>query len=220
MSVTLINPPEKKRVWAGIAESMAYGVYCFPPLGLMYLQASLEKRTPLRCEIYDAIVDDMDHPEFEKGLDRYDLDVVGISAYTHSLPDVQLSIDAVRKRNPRAKIVLGGPHPIMFPEYAIGLRGVDAICTGDGDDAFVELVEAKKLDPDDRLLSALIQVEAEGDRLSPEELIANGTDAAIAQRVHQLLQRAEFKRRQAAPLLKVSNRAFGSGWRMPIACGA
>jgi cytochrome P450 len=38
---------------------------------------------------------------------------------------------------------------------------------------FVELVEAKKLDPDDRLLSALIQVEAEGDRLSPEELIAN-----------------------------------------------
>jgi anaerobic magnesium-protoporphyrin IX monomethyl ester cyclase len=142
MSVTLINPPEKKRVWAGIAESMAYGVYCFPPLGLMYLQASLEKRTPLRCEIYDAIVDDMDHPDFEKGLDRYDLDVVGISAYTHSLPDVQLSIDAVRKRNPRAKIVLGGPHPIMFPEYAIGLRGVDAICTGDGDDAFVELVEA------------------------------------------------------------------------------
>ena len=62
MSVTLINPPEKKRVWAGIAESMAYGVYCFPPLGLMYLQASLEKRTPLRCEIYDAIVDDMITP--------------------------------------------------------------------------------------------------------------------------------------------------------------
>ena len=38
---------------------------------------------------------------------------------------------------------------------------------------FVELVEAKRADPDDRLLSALIQVEAEGDRLSPEELIAN-----------------------------------------------
>jgi hypothetical protein len=32
-----------------------------------------------------------------------------------------------------------------------------------------------------------------------------------------LLQRAEFKRRQAAPVLKVSSQAFGSGWRMPIA---
>ncbi|MCK6505079.1 B12-binding domain-containing radical SAM protein [Myxococcota bacterium] len=142
MSVTLINPPEKLRVWAGISESMAYGVYCFPPLGLMYLQASLEKRTPHKAEIYDAVVDDMDHAAFERGLSRYDLDVVGISTYTHSLPDVQKTIDTVRARNPRAHIILGGPHPIMFPEYAIGLRGIDSICTGDGDEAFVEAVEA------------------------------------------------------------------------------
>jgi cytochrome P450 len=38
---------------------------------------------------------------------------------------------------------------------------------------FIDLVEEKRRRPDDRLLSALIQVEAEGDRLSPEELIAN-----------------------------------------------
>jgi NAD+ synthase (glutamine-hydrolysing) len=30
---------------------------------------------------------------------------------------------------------------------------------------------------------------------------------------------AEFKRRQAAPGLKISDRAFGTGWRMPIAKG-
>ena len=142
MSVTLINPPEKRRVWAGIAESMSYGVYCFPPLALMYLQAAIEKRTTHRAEVFDAIVDDMDHPEFEKQLDRYDLDFVGISCYTHSLPDVQLTIDAVRKRNPKAHISLGGPHPIMFPEYAIQLRGVDSICVGDGDDAVVEMTQA------------------------------------------------------------------------------
>ena len=35
------------------------------------------------------------------------------------------------------------------------------------------VVATKSDTPDDRLLSALIQVEAEGDRLSPEELIAN-----------------------------------------------
>ena len=142
MSVTLINPPEKKRVWAGIAESMAYGVYCFPPLALMYLQASIEKRTTHRAEVFDAIVDDMDHPEFEEALERYDLDFVGISTYTHSLPDVQMVVNAVRKRNPRAHISLGGPHAIMFPEYAIQLKGVDSICLGDGDDAIVEMVTA------------------------------------------------------------------------------
>jgi cytochrome P450 len=38
---------------------------------------------------------------------------------------------------------------------------------------FAELIEEKRARPDDRLLSALIEVEASGDRLSPDELIAN-----------------------------------------------
>ncbi|MFM7652845.1 MAG: NAD+ synthase, partial [Vulcanococcus sp.] len=71
------------------------------------------------------------------------------------------------------------------------------------------LPDYAQLDP---LLQALIE-----EQRSPEELVAAGADAALAERVQGLLRRAEFKRRQAAPLLKVSGRAFGSGWRMPIA---
>ena len=52
---------------------------------------------------------------------------------------------------------------------------------------------------------------------TPEELVGEGMDPALVARVIRLVQRAEFKRRQAAPVLKVSGRAFGSGWRMPIA---
>lgn len=32
-----------------------------------------------------------------------------------------------------------------------------------------------------------------------------------------MVTRAEFKRRQAPPGLKITDRAFGTGWRMPIA---
>jgi NAD+ synthetase len=64
----------------------------------------------------------------------------------------------------------------------------------------------------DPLLEALVE-----QRRSPEELQAQGQDGALAERVMGLLRRAEFKRRQAAPVLKVSGQAFGSGWRMPIA---
>ncbi|MEN9495248.1 MAG: hypothetical protein RLZZ137_288 [Cyanobacteriota bacterium] len=71
------------------------------------------------------------------------------------------------------------------------------------------LPDYEQLDP---LLRALIE-----EQRGPEDLIAAGADPALAQRVQGLLRRAEFKRRQAAPLLKVSPRAFGSGWRMPIA---
>lgn len=49
------------------------------------------------------------------------------------------------------------------------------------------------------------------------DLVAVGHDAATVRRVMQLLARAEFKRRQTPPVLKVSDRAFGTGWRMPIA---
>jgi NAD+ synthetase len=71
------------------------------------------------------------------------------------------------------------------------------------------LPDYAQLDP---LLKALIEQQR-----TPEELIAAGADQALAERVQGLLRRAEFKRRQAPPLLKVSGRAFGSGWRMPIA---
>ena len=54
-------------------------------------------------------------------------------------------------------------------------------------------------------------------RLSGQQLITAGHDPAEVQRIESLFRRAEFKRRQAAPLLKVSAQAFGSGWRLPIA---
>jgi NAD+ synthase (glutamine-hydrolysing) len=37
------------------------------------------------------------------------------------------------------------------------------------------------------------------------------------QKISWLVKRAEFKRRQAPPGLKITDRAFGAGWRMPIA---
>jgi NAD+ synthetase len=53
---------------------------------------------------------------------------------------------------------------------------------------------------------------------SPAAIVAAGHDQALVDQVLKLLTRAEFKRRQAPPGLKVSDRAFGTGWRMPIAC--
>jgi len=52
---------------------------------------------------------------------------------------------------------------------------------------------------------------------SPTEIVAAGHDPALVDQVIRLVTRAEFKRKQAAPGLKITDRAFGSGWRMPIA---
>ncbi len=52
---------------------------------------------------------------------------------------------------------------------------------------------------------------------SEAEIAAAGHNPEIISRVVKLVTRAEFKRRQAPPGLKVTDRAFGTGWRMPIA---
>ncbi|MEG4531683.1 NAD+ synthase [Microcoleus sp. D2_18a_D3] len=52
---------------------------------------------------------------------------------------------------------------------------------------------------------------------SAQKMVAAGHDEAVVKRVVKLVRQAEFKRRQAAPGLKISDRAFGTGWRMPIA---
>lgn len=49
------------------------------------------------------------------------------------------------------------------------------------------------------------------------DIIAAGHAPQVVEKVMKLVSRAEFKRRQAPPVLKITDRAFGMGWRMPIA---
>ncbi len=52
---------------------------------------------------------------------------------------------------------------------------------------------------------------------SLDEIVDAGFDAQVVADVIRLVDRSEYKRRQAAPALKISSRAFGTGRRMPIA---
>ncbi|MBX2890148.1 MAG: NAD+ synthase [Saprospiraceae bacterium] len=53
-------------------------------------------------------------------------------------------------------------------------------------------------------------------RQGPRELVEIGFDEALVRRVLKLVNTNEFKREQAAPVLRVSSKAFGMGRRMPI----
>ena len=64
----------------------------------------------------------------------------------------------------------------------------------------------------DRILDAYIVRD-----LNREEIIKRGFDAAVVNDVINKITFSEYKRRQAAPGLKISPRAFGVGRRIPIA---
>jgi NAD+ synthetase len=54
-------------------------------------------------------------------------------------------------------------------------------------------------------------------QLGRDEIIRRGFDAAVVNDVINKVTFSEYKRRQAAPVLKVSPRAFGIGRRIPVA---
>ncbi|MEM7807851.1 MAG: NAD+ synthase [Planctomycetota bacterium] len=64
----------------------------------------------------------------------------------------------------------------------------------------------------DAILERYIELE-EG----PDTIVAAGYEREVVEKVVKLVDRSEYKRRQAAPGLKVTSRAFGFGRRMPIA---
>jgi NAD+ synthase (glutamine-hydrolysing) len=66
------------------------------------------------------------------------------------------------------------------------------------------------------VLDAILYRYIEEEEGAPQ-IIAAGFDPEIVLRVIKLVDRSEYKRRQAAPGLKVTSRAFGFGRRMPIA---
>jgi NAD+ synthase (glutamine-hydrolysing) len=78
-------------------------------------------------------------------------------------------------------------------------------------------VDADSLPPYD-VLDPILEGYVEGDR-SVTELEADGYDPATVRRVARLVDRSEYKRRQAPPGVRVSPKAFGKDRRLPITNG-
>ena len=57
------------------------------------------------------------------------------------------------------------------------------------------------------------------ERLPLQAIVARGHDPEVVRRVLRMVIGSEYKRRQAAPVLKVTAKAFGEGRRLPIAHG-
>ena len=94
--------------------------------------------------------------------------------------------------------------------------------------AIVEKAPSAELRPDQKdqdtlppypVLDAILNLYIEENR-SAQQIIARGFDPETVRWVLKTVNHNEYKRRQAAPGLKVSTRAFGAGRRMPIAARA
>ncbi|HET7824884.1 MAG TPA: NAD+ synthase [Anaeromyxobacter sp.] len=72
--------------------------------------------------------------------------------------------------------------------------------------------------PPYEVLDAILQAYLE-ERLPLDAIVARGFAEDVVRRVLRMVVASEYKRRQAAPVLKVTEKAFGEGRRFPIAHG-
>ncbi len=72
--------------------------------------------------------------------------------------------------------------------------------------------------PPYEVLDAILELFIE-DNLSVDEISSRGFDRATVGRVLEMVKRNEYKRRQAPPGIRISDRAFGRDWRYPITSG-
>jgi len=72
--------------------------------------------------------------------------------------------------------------------------------------------------PDYDVLDPILEAFIEAD-LSVAEISAKGFERDVVIRVLEMVQRNEYKRRQAPPGVRISSRAFGRDWRYPITSG-
>ncbi len=177
MKILLINPPRDNELIGQnptvIESERGYN----PPLGLLYIAASLREKTSHSVEVIDAQVEELSYPRLGERIRSSRPDVVGISCMTFTLLDALKTATVVKdfgsfskralgaRAAPRPSIagspgeargvipsfqkrskmgipvVFGGSHVHLFPEETIRLPVVDYAVLGEGEEAFVELLD-------------------------------------------------------------------------------
>lgn len=129
MRIALISPS-----WGEMINS-------YPPLGLAFLAAVLEKNGH-KVKIFDFGLEP--NLPVEKQTQRvliFQPELIGITSLTNTYYSANQLAKSIKKNNKDTPIVMGGPHPTIFPQETLKNSGVDLVVFGEGEDTLLELVE-------------------------------------------------------------------------------
>ena len=126
MKVILISPPSPFLI----------DQKAFPPLGLLYVAGFLEHNG------IDISVADLANKEteLENVLEPYmNADIYGITSTSPQYPQALKILKVLRRRNTKARVVIGGAYPSSLPDKCIQ-DGFDFVVAGEGEEAMLRLI--------------------------------------------------------------------------------
>lgn len=126
-----------------------------PILGLGYLAAAAGNAEVL---LIDCIRERLALAVLVERLAAFDPDLVGLQVNSFAIRRTLATLDAIRARLPRTRIMLGGPHPSLVPERTLDTfqSSIDFLVRGEGEAAIRGLVALGNLENlDDATLSSI-----------------------------------------------------------------
>lgn len=130
MRIILINPPSE-----GVDDDRLE-----PQLGLLYIASVLREEGGHEVQIYEMTGCKNEGQVEDKIKNIPYGDVYGFTVYCTNYKFVKRCIRYIRRKHPRAYIILGGPNPTALPEFTLKDSGADFVIKGEGEDAFLHVV--------------------------------------------------------------------------------
>ena len=88
--------------------------------------------------LFFHLLGDVAEAEYAAFLRENKPEVVAFSVTTNALPHLA-PLATVARQNSNATIICGGVHPTLCPDDVIAIKGIDAVCRGEGEEALLEL---------------------------------------------------------------------------------
>lgn len=142
MKVLLISPPYKKdKIFK---KSMKVLGAIFPPLGIAYIAAMLEKYGH-EVKIIDgpalATVFNYGFKDLEKDIKNFRPDVVGVTASLSQIEFAEKTLRIIKQLSPNTITVIGGPLISVDPTLLLKIEDADYGVYGEADLTFIEILK-------------------------------------------------------------------------------
>ncbi|MBI4843123.1 MAG: cobalamin B12-binding domain-containing protein [Nitrospirae bacterium] len=140
IKVILVHPPLLNVLSAATPEYVDENRGHTPPLGLLYIQAAVE-HSAHESIFLDGDLEEWDHKETAMQALSHNPGLIALQGMTFTFPDAYRVAKEIKLLNPDAKVLVGGPHPTIYPIETAKLEHIDFAFAGEGEFDFIAFLD-------------------------------------------------------------------------------
>jgi radical SAM superfamily enzyme YgiQ (UPF0313 family) len=142
MKLLLLYPLEESLIDTAMPKILEEGLGFSPPLGLLYLAASVKQHTNWEVKVIDCLAEKLTYREVRERIDRERPDAIGVTVMTHQLMDCLQIAGIAKGVDPKIKVIFGGPHVHMYPGETVAFDAVDFAIIGEAEISLVNFLNS------------------------------------------------------------------------------